>query len=121
MKFHMVGRPQQFQSVVVTCHDEVMVELLNKVDNFRCTVEDIVKERTGSSSFSFGYMFASGAKLKPCSKRHTFAIYGYSSDGHDTLAAIQELKMLMALRKAQQEHNMLAAMLKHEPGQVVIK
>jgi hypothetical protein len=98
----------QFGCSKIVCADRVMAEMLScspyfPGGSFQQDAEFHQKEfqsfRQGPSGF-FEWLFRSGAKLKVDADRDHFYIYGYSSDGKDTLSAVEELYMLEALRKA---------------------
>lgn len=101
MKIHIKGRPKQFAFVKVTCLDSLMVEMLS-------CVPDVTIDATPASiaayrkirSPQFIYQFLHGAQLTVGIESSEFFIQGRMPDGSDTLAAVEELHMLDALRIA---------------------
>ena len=99
MKFFRI---KETGSVIVSCHDSIMAQLLNLLAGDEVfTPGQAQQRRTGEPGATFGYMFSSGARIGVTSKRHTYAIFGYAEDERDTKLAVQELKMLAAVLKAQ--------------------
>lgn len=101
MKIHTKGRPRQFSFTKVTCLDSLMAEMLNCAPDINgvVTVQHFVTLRE-TRSVNFVYTFFSGAMLKAGDATNQFFIYSHMSDGSDAMAAIEELKMLDALRIA---------------------
>ena len=101
MKIHIKGRPKQFAFIKVTCLDSLMVEMLSCVPDaaIEATVGKIAHLRK-SRSPQYIYQFMHGCYLTVGIESSEFFIQGYMLDGSDTLAAVQELHMLDALRLA---------------------
>ena len=101
MKIHIKGRPKQFAFVKVTCLDTLMVEMLSCVPDvaIEATPMSIAAYRKARSA-QFIYQFLHGSLLSVGIESSEFFIQGRMTDGSDTLAAIEELHMLDALRVA---------------------
>lgn len=102
--------PKQYDSVLVKISDAMMAELLGigyEVQGRAVTIHpgNIIKDARRDDSVAMVYSFRGGAKLSAMPMRDKnggFTIFGYAADGSDTLAAIEEIKMLLAIRKARQ-------------------
>lgn len=102
MKVHLRGKPRQFSYTEVTCADTIMIEMLNCVpDSLYVFAMQDIKSKRGPYSYSNPiYSFLSGTKLLVGSIPNEYLIYGELQNGADVYAAIEELKMLDALRIA---------------------
>ena len=101
MKIHLKGRPRQFAFIKVTCLDSLMVEMLECVPDLTigASVDKIALLRKHRSP-NYIYRFLSGACLTVGLESSEYFVQGYTFDGSDTLAAVEELEMLDALRHA---------------------
>lgn len=110
MKILYKGEPiPQFSHIKLMCKDEVLIEMLAIAaairgvpkHDARWAVSEAKLSELVSQDVSL-YDFDSGAKLF-CheQKKDEFVIYNYASSGEDALSAMEELKTLYSLRKAQ--------------------
>ena len=101
MKVHLKGRPRQYSFTRVTCLDSLLVEMLNCVPDYQTTLSvseiETLRDRHSPNVI---HQFLYGATLKVGDAKNEFFINCFLPDGSDALAAIEELNMLDALRKA---------------------
>lgn len=104
MKIHLKGKPQQFAWISVTCLDSLMLEMLTNRPNFAGpfpTMQDIMFLRTQQpAGNNFFYRFHGGSFLYVADQPNTYFIHGVVPGGLDILSAIEELKMMDAIRIA---------------------
>ena len=100
--FHKKGEAiRQFSTVLISCRDSVMADILGGTDNIRaCSILLAIRAFRRHDSSFFEYCTRSGAKVKCGGARDTFYIYSYSYNGQDGLDAIDELLTLDAVRLA---------------------
>lgn len=92
---------RQFDCIKITCADGKMIAMLGlSPTNSAPTLQYVQEFRAGKHSY-FEWMFRSGAKLKLDDKVNRWYIYCYSAGGGDGREAMDELKMLYALYRAQ--------------------
>jgi hypothetical protein len=121
VKIHYKGEPTaQYKRIQVSADDRVMAEMLNiglRIQNKSvgaADFNDVISRYRALDPhlIPFEYSFHSGATLCTLATTpDTFYIYPYADGGGDALSAMEELKMLYALRKAIYHCNRLSPAL----------
>jgi hypothetical protein len=106
MKIHFKrgDSPRQFGVIKITCSDAKMAEMLavrtKYPEHTRVSLLGQFSDYRSGKDSCFEFCLTSGAKLKITKPGRGFYIYSYSQNGKDALAAVEELKLLEALRAA---------------------
>lgn len=102
MKVHLRGRPKQYSLTRITCLDSIMIDMLSCVPDQPLDISEaqVNALRNSLAPGAYIHVFLHGARLSIGAVKNEYFVQCFLPDGADGLAAIEELKMLDALRMA---------------------